>query len=46
MTDPSDDFAGDCADIPGFPADGRHILAVIGADDGLGDWFGQEDQEG
>ena len=35
MTDPSDDFAGDCADIPGSPApaDGRHTLAVIGAVD-------------
>ena len=33
MTDPSDDFAGNLADIPGSPADGRHTLAVIGAVD-------------
>ena len=35
MTDPSDDFAGNCADIPGSSAavDGRHALAVIGAVD-------------
>ena len=33
MTDPSDDFAGNRADIPGSPADGRHTLAVIGAVD-------------
>ena len=33
MTDPSDDFAGNLADIPGFPADGRHALAVVGAID-------------
>ena len=31
MTDPSDDFAGNLADIPGSPADGRHTLAIIGA---------------
>ena len=31
MTDPSDDFAGNLADIPGSLADGRHTLAVIGA---------------
>ena len=33
MTDPSDDFAGNLADIPGSLADGRHTLAVIGAVD-------------
>ncbi len=35
MTAPSDDFAGNCADIPGSSAavDGRHALAVIGAVD-------------
>ena len=35
MTDPSDDFAGNFADIPGSPAavGGRHTLAVIGAVD-------------
>ena len=33
MTDPSDDFAGNVADISGSPADGRHTLAVIGAVD-------------
>ena len=35
MTDPSDDIAGNCADIPGSSAavDGRHALAVIGAVD-------------
>ena len=35
MTDPSDDFAGNCADIPdsSTAVDGRHALAVIGAVD-------------
>jgi len=35
VTAPSDDFAGNCADIPGSSAavDGRHALAVIGAVD-------------
>ena len=28
------------------PEEMAQALAWIGADDGLGDWFGQEDQEG
>ena len=53
MTDPSDDFAGNCADIPGSSAavDGRHALAVIGAevkagadDDGVLTGQGEVDQ--